>query len=201
MNDDINGHLPEGATALSPDDLAGLIPDYITTRNALNEFEKINIQQALLWLSQRRISYERILTLEFCRRLHRAMFSQTWEWAGRFRQHEVNIGNTAPYMISTRLQETFDNVRYWIENRIFHLDEITLRLHRDIVWIHPFPNGNGRHSRIYCDVLRKALGLPRLRWGENKTNLAESNLQRTQYIKALREADQGRYESLLKFAR
>lgn len=201
MNDDINGHLPEGATALSPDDLAGLIPDYITTRNALNEFEKINIQQALLWLSQRRISYERILTLEFCRRLYRAMFSQTWEWAGRFRQHEVNIGNTAPYMISTRLQETFDNVRYWIENRIFHLDEITLRLHRDIVWIHPFPNGNGRHSRIYCDVLRKALGLPRLRWGENKTNLAESNLQRTQYIKALREADQGRYESLLKFAR
>ena len=41
----INDNLPEGATELSPDELQGLIPDYISTRRELNEFEKQNIMQ------------------------------------------------------------------------------------------------------------------------------------------------------------
>jgi len=47
MSERINEGLPEGATELSPDDLVGLIPDYIDTRENLNQFEKSNIQNAL----------------------------------------------------------------------------------------------------------------------------------------------------------
>ncbi|MCU5773704.1 mobile mystery protein B [Erwiniaceae bacterium BAC15a-03b] len=197
----INSNLPDGATALSPDDMVGLIPDYIMTRDDLNEFEKMNIQQAISWLRRQRFHYNKVLSIEFCCKLHQRMFDATWEWAGKFRLREVNIGNTPPYMISTRVRETLDNACYWVENKTYPLDEICLRLHRDIVWIHPFPNGNGRHSRIYCDILRTALGKRSFTWGNSTENLGDADAQRTDYITALREADLGNYQQLLCFAR
>lgn len=201
MSEAINNNLPEGATELSPDDMVGLIPDYIMTREDLNEFEKMNIQQALLWLDKQRLTLDQVLADDFCRKLHKMMFNATWEWAGQFRLREVNIGNTPPYHISTNVRETLENVRYWVENKIFPIDEICLRLHREIVWIHPFPNGNGRHSRIYCDVLRSVLGQGRFSWSNNVDELVDANAQRNEYITALREADQGNYERLLRFAK
>ena len=200
MSETINNGLPEGATELSPDDLAGLIPDYIFTREDLNQFEKTNIQQALAHLSRQKLSYIEILTVDFCLRLHRNMFNKTWEWAGQLRRREVNIGNTPPYMISMRVRDTLDNAVFWIENETSPSDEICLRLHRDIVWIHPFPNGNGRHSRIFCDVLRRALGWGFFPWGISAGELVSPDAHRAEYILALREADNGDYRRLIRFA-
>jgi hypothetical protein len=45
---------PPGATPLDSNELEGLIPDYITTREELNELEQKNIQQAILWVQKRR---------------------------------------------------------------------------------------------------------------------------------------------------
>lgn len=200
MSETINNGLPEGATELSPDDLAGLIPDYIFTREDLNQFEKTNIQQALAHLSRQKLSYIEILTVDFCLRLHRNMFNKTWEWAGQLRRREVNIGNTPPYMISMRVRDTLDNAVFWIENETYPPDEICLRLHRYIVWIHPFPNGNGRHSRIFCDVLRRTLGRGFFPWGISAGELVSPDAHRAEYILALREADNGDYRRLIRFA-
>src|SRR5208282_287039 len=46
--------------------------------------------------------------------------------------------------VQPQLVQAFDNVRYWIEHETFSPDETAIRFHRDIVWIHPFPNDNGR---------------------------------------------------------
>lgn len=200
MSETINNGLPEGATELSPDDLAGLIPDYIFTREDLNQFEKTNIQQALAHLSRQKLSYIEILTVDFCLRLHRNMFNKTWEWAGQLRRREVNIGNTPPYMISMRVRDTLDNAVFWIENETYPPDEICLRLQRDIVWIHPFPNGNERHSRIFCDVLRRTLGREFFPWGISAGELVSPDAHRAEYILALREADNGDYRRLIRFA-
>ncbi|MRT02432.1 mobile mystery protein B [Ewingella americana] len=200
MSERINAGLPEGATELSPDDLVGLIPDYIDSREDLNQFEKLNIQHALHWLSRKKLSYKEILTVDFCIQLHRKMFDKTWEWAGQLRRREVNIGNTPPYMISMRVRDTLDNVAFWIENDTYPPDEICLRLHREIVWIPPFPNGNGRHSRIFCDVLRSALGERFFAWGASAGELVSASQHRAEYITALREADVGDYRRLIRFA-
>lgn len=200
MSERINEGLPEGATELSPDDLVGLIPDYIDTRENLNQFEKSNIQNALQGISRQKLTYRQILTVDFCLRLHRNMFDKTWEWAGQLRRRDVNIGNTPPYMISMRVRDVLDNVVFWIENHIYPVDEICLRLHREIVWIHPFPNGNGRHSRIFCDVLRSALGEGFFSWGASSGELVSPDKHRAEYILALREADKGEYHRLIKFA-
>lgn len=200
MSENINRDLPDGATELSPDDLVGLIPDYIDTREDLNQFEKLNIQSALTRLSKQKLTYPQILTVDFCIQLHRNMFDKTWKWAGQFRRREVNIGNTPPHAISTQVRNVLDNAVFWIENDICSTDETCLRVHRDIVWIHPFPNGNGRHSRIFCDVLRKSLGSSFFNWGNSGGELVSPDKHRAAYILALRRADIGEYDPLIKFA-
>ncbi len=200
MTEGINENLPAGAAELSPDDLMALIPDYITTREDLNEFEKENIQAALNWVRRQRLTCDNVLTVDFCLNLHKRMFDKTWRWAGKFRTREVNIGNTPPHMISTQVKNSLDNVAYWVQNDTFHINEICLRLHREIVWIHPFSNGNGRHSRIFCDILRRALGKQNFTWGNHAGNLASADAHRLEYITALREADRGDYRRLINFA-
>lgn len=61
------------------------------------------------------------------------------------------------------------------------------RFHHRLVAIHPFPNGNGRHSRAAADHLCVALAIEPPTWGANTyTDTAEL---RAAYLAALRTAD------------
>ncbi|MFT0140867.1 mobile mystery protein B [Alcanivoracaceae bacterium MT1] len=194
----INDDLPDGATPLAPEEAEGLLPSGVTTRQQLDQFESRNIQSALPWAFRASRKPEDILTLEFCLGLHKRMFNKTWEWAGQFRRHEVNIGNTAPAHVSTQLRNLCDDAKTWVEYRTYPANELCIRLHHRMVWIHPFPNGNGRHSRIMADALAKALGLSMFNWGS--ANLMRPCKSRTGYISALRAADSGDITILLEFA-
>lgn len=196
----INENLPLGATKLSPEDMEGLIPDYISKRSDLDEFEKTNITRALNWLHRKNYGYRDILTIGFVFELHQRMFNKTWTWAGKLRQHAVNIGNTPTEQIQMRVRNVLDNAIYRIENKIYSIDETCIRLHHELVWIHPFPNGNGRFSRIICDELRRSLGIGYFAWGNTQDNLVQINANRKFYIQALRAADNKNYAMLLDFA-
>ena len=79
-------------------------------------------------------------------------------------------------------------------------DELAVRFHHRLVVIHPFPNGNGRHSRLAADLLVELLGEPVFSWGAQ--NLGEEGAARAAYLDALRRADRELdYEPLLAFAR
>ena len=45
------------------------------------------------------------------------------------------------------------------------LEEIVIRFHHGLVWIHSFPNGNGRHSRLAADLLLYGKSKKRFFWG------------------------------------
>ena len=82
------------------------------------------------------------------------------------------------------------------------LDEGFVRdLHRHIVLIHAFSNGNGRHSRLMADLLIMRLGQPRLTWGGASATLTTIGAIRNRYLVSLREADQGQIHGLNEFAR
>jgi fido (protein-threonine AMPylation protein) len=97
------------------------------------------------------------------------------------------------------LRDLLDNTRYQIEHQTFDLDELVVRFHHRLVWIHVFPNGNGRHARLAADVLAMRLGLSRFSWGGNL--LTSGGVLRQNYLEALRAADAGRMDDLLYFAR
>lgn len=188
---------PEGATPLDPDAIAGLIPN-LTTQGELNEFEAKNITLAERWAARARGDNRDILLVTTMRKLHLRMFGQTWRWAGQFRQRDTNIGIPWPH-ISARLEQLCQNTRYQIQHQTFPWDEQAVRFHHELVWIHAFPNGNGRHARLATDQLLLRNGQTRFTWGS--VSLVENSLTRQEYMTALREADAGNYERLLRFVR
>ena len=187
-----------GATPLDPDEAAGLVPTHITTQGDLNAWEQANILQGDRWAGRQK--NRDLLDEGFVRELHKKMFDQTWQWAGTFRKSNKNIGVDWP-QISMKLRDLLDNTRYQIEHQVFDPDEIVVRFHHQLVWIHAFPNGNGRHARLMADILTMRLGLPRMTWGGGTVALTSVGAVRETYLTALRAADRGQLENLIEFAR
>ncbi|MCX6151999.1 MAG: mobile mystery protein B [Ignavibacteriales bacterium] len=189
----------EGQTPLDEDEKEGLLIPTVTTRGELDEFEQLGVEKANEWLLARKLSVNKILTEEFVKDLHKRMFSDIWEWAGEFRKTNKNIG-VDKIMIGIELKNILDDCNCWIENKVLPEDEIAVRLSHRMVSIHPFANGNGRHSRLMADVLiNKGFGKSYFTWGSQ--SLTKESEARSAYIKALREADNLDYKSLIKFAR
>ena len=189
---------PEGATPLDPDMIAGLIPN-LTTQGELDEFEARNVLLGERWALRARGDNRDILLSATLRRLHEKMFNLTWRWAGQFRKTNTNIGIDWQH-IPIHIEQFCGNVRYQVDHQVFPWDELAARFHHRLVSIHPFPNGNGRHSRLAADLLHLKHGQPRFTWGSQQSLVENSNF-RQDYIAALREADAGHYDRLVTFAR
>ena len=120
-------------------------------------------------------------------------------WAGTFRKSNKNIG-VDKTQIAVSLNRLIENVRSWIEHSVYPHDEIAIRASHQIVSIHCFPNGNGRHSRIMADVIITYIfQKPLFTWGQS--NLTEHSETRKIYISAIHEADNGNIKPLIEFAR
>lgn len=189
---------PEDATPLEPQEREGLLQSWITHRNDLNEAEQENIVKGAAWgRGRRRMPVHKVLTEDFMRTLHRRMFGEVWQWAGRFRATERNIGIQA-YRIPVELAALLADVRYWIEHDTFAADEIAIRFHHRLVAIHPFPNGNGRHARLTADLLVERLKEEPFSWGSG--SLSDMGDLRMRYVAALQAADNHDIGPLLEFA-
>ena len=184
----------EGATPLEPEELVGLKFKHITTRRQLDELEQANIVAGLLWL-KKSIRRDDVLSLQFSFELHKALFKNVWTWAGSFRLTEKNIG-IDPINISVDLRNLLDDLQAWVEFGSYSPQEAVLRFHHQLVKIHPFPNGNGRFSRIYADIVaEKYFKISPISWGGRE--LDKMTEVRINYIKALRAADGGDLTLLL----
>lgn len=186
----------DGHTPLSDDDLQGLRLTYIATRGELFDAEQRNIAEALA--RRRPPTAAQLLDDKYLRDLHKAMLGQVWRWAGQYRRRDTNIGVdwTA---IATEVRKLAADAAAWVEHATFEPDELAVRFHHRLVFIHPFPNGNGRHGRVAADYLARALGRPAFSWGARLDVLTED--LRAAYRRALQQADAGSYDELLVFAR
>jgi Fic-DOC domain mobile mystery protein B len=188
-----------GQTPLDEDEKDGLLIPTITTRGELDEFEQLGVEKANEWLLPKKFTITKILSEEFVKELHKRMFGDIWKWAGDFRKTNKNIG-VDKFLIVMELKKLLDDCNYWIEKKVFSEDEIAVRLSHRIVLIHPFANGNGRHSRLMADILiSKGFGRPYFTWGS--VNLTKEGEARTKYLAALRAADHNDYKPLIEFAR
>jgi Fic-DOC domain mobile mystery protein B len=191
---------PTGATPIEPENLDGLIPVFVATRADLNQVEFENISQALTWAQReagRRGPIE-ILDYGFLFELHKRMFGDVWKWAGTQRRRETSIG-VAPGQIVTQTRAALDDARYWHEHETFVLDERAARVHFRLVSVHPFPNGNGRCTRLLSDLYIEACGGLPFTWGRSRLTALDET--RRIYIGALETAHSGDLGPLVSFAR
>jgi Fic-DOC domain mobile mystery protein B len=188
----------DGQTPLDKEEKEGLKIKSITTQRELDEFEQLNIENAVEWTIHTKFKPEKILTEKFVKDLHKRMYGDVWKWAGKFRRTEKNIG--IPWtQIGIELKKLLDDTKYWIENKTFSSVEIAIRFKHRIVSIHCFPNGNGRHSRMMADIIMESIfGNGIFSW--HQSNMVIASETRNQYIKSLREADNVNFKQLIEFA-
>lgn len=183
------------ATPITPAERDGLIPTHVTLRGELNELEQRNIATADGWAFARKRG---VLGEPFLLGLHRRMFNRVWRWAGAYRKSDRDLG-VKPHLVQVSLRQTIDDAQYWVDHKSYEFDELAVRFHHRLVCVHPFPNGNGRWSRLAADLLIVRLGGNRFTWGN--TNLQAKGKARDTYIKALKAADNHDYTALISFAR
>ena len=197
MNDDFEDIFEEseGGTDLTEEEKEGLIPSYISTRGELNQAEQQNIVKGELWAFTKK---RNPLDMDFLDTLHKKMYGKVWEWAGSYRQTSRNIGIDA-YRIGPELKQLVGDIQYQLDHETYSPDELAARFHHRLVFIHPYPNGNGRHSRLATDIFLHFMGQERFTWGAGDIN--KKGQVRTKYIKALQAADNHDIEPLLEFVR
>jgi Fic-DOC domain mobile mystery protein B len=189
----------DGQTPLDEDEKEELIIKSITTRGELDEFEQQNIEDAIQWSLTRKFKPEQILTEPFILALHKRMYGRVWSWAGEYRKTNKNIG-VDKFEIPVNLRSLLDDATYWLEQNVNEPDELAIRFKHRLVSIHCFPNGNGRHSRMIADIIiEKIYQQPVFSWGSK--NQSDENDSREKYLIAIRKADKGNLDLLLKFAR
>ena len=187
-----------GQTPIDEDEKEGLKIKSISTRQELDEFEQQNIEKAIEWSLKIKLSAEELFSEFFIRKLHKKMFGDTWKWAGQLRLSEKNIGSD-PVKIGICLKKLNDDALYWIQNHSYSDEEIAIRYKHEIVKIHCFANGNGRHSRLIADlIISKIFKKPVFTWGRATSNNME--IVREKYLWSLRKADNGDVSSLISFA-
>jgi len=185
----------DNATPLTKAELDELIPTHISLRGELNELEQKNIAEADRWAFSRR---RRVLDEAFLKGLHRRMFNAVWRWAGEFRTSERNFG-VLPYRIQPELWQIIGDTRYAIQHKSYTNDELAIRFAHRMVVVHPFPNGNGRWSRLAGDLLIVQQGGARFTWG--RANIRSASDVRKRYMGALHAADDHDFVPLIEFAR
>jgi Fic-DOC domain mobile mystery protein B len=184
------------ATPLDPDEAAGLITRHVTTRQELHTVELANMIRGEEWAFSH--GHRDLLSSDFIRTLHRRMFDETWTWAGQYRSTEKNLG-IAPESIPMAVHQLCEDTKAQLVHRAYELDEIVARFSHRLVFIHPFANGNGRHSRLMANLLLVESGAAGFSWGSN--NLQHPDEVRKRYLEALRRADAGDFAPLLAFVR
>ncbi|MDX8430955.1 MAG: mobile mystery protein B [Candidatus Algichlamydia australiensis] len=186
---------PKNATPLN--DCSGLIPNWIHTLNDLNRAEANNILLAQRKYLRGKIKHPKIwFHPKELKNIHKAMFGSVWSWAGIYRKSVTSIG-IKPSLIAYNLAKFCLEVSSWFEEDIeLSIIEKTARVHHQLVFIHPFENGNGRFSRFIADRFLLSFQGAYPIWPRY---LNQDSEDRKEYIRALQEADQGVYTLLINF--
>ena len=196
MNDETQ---PEGATP--GDDTSGLILTRLTSREARNAVELEHISRAYkkyIYRARRKKSGTQWLTDEFLRKVHRDMFGSIWEWGGKYRTVQLNLGIPWQQIIE-QIHILCEDFRSWdSDGSSMPVIEIAARLQNRLARIHPFTNGNGRHARLITDIFFHSRGHNLPKWPQIHLE-SQGDAVREQYITAMRAADQGEFTELISF--
>jgi Fic-DOC domain mobile mystery protein B len=184
----------EGATPLH--DYSGLKLKWVRSIDDLNMVEAENISLAQKkYLSGKITNLSLWFNVSTLKEIHRSMFCNVWDWAGKFRRSITSIG-IKPYLIQIELSKLCNDVNAWSNEKIALTPlEQAARIHHRLVFIHPFENGNGRFARLVGDRYLVAIGGAHPNW----PHLQNSNKIRQAYIQSLKDADLGDYNALIEF--
>lgn len=132
--------------------------------------------------------------------IHKTAFNHLYEFAGELRQVNLSKGRfmfpAARFLTSAvkefekeflkPLPETFEDYK--------HLIEHVAPLHAELLFIHPFREGNGRTARLFADLIALKCGFERF----NFDKISEKRMP--EYIASVQAAADKNYEPMFSFS-
>lgn len=174
-----------------------VVSEGITVKNKSlkDHLEAKDHHEALEYLSEL-VQPQKQLTVseKLARDLHGLVMKKTDEdWAGRYRQSNVFITGTdhMPPDASAVPSAMAQLINWFgVNRRKLHPIELAAKLHHQLVFIHPFLDGNGRTARLLMNVVLMRKGYPLAIILKN---------DRRKYYQVLQEADKNNYSPLVRF--
>lgn len=129
------------------------------------------------------------------RECHYELFKGIYSWAGKYRKIELVIGKREfPTMHPSQVESAMRVFCRDFTNRYLKLvnndrDKMLNALvyaHKELAWIHPFEDGNGRTMRLYLELIAKTRG-----YGFDLTASMHSKKTKRYYHFAVRKAVEG----------
>jgi len=180
------------------EDLDGFIPVKTypdPSRRQVDELEEENVRKATLkYLAAKPSKKAAPFDYYWMLDLHREMFGDVWEWAGKTRTQNTQIG-LDKYEVPEALRILAVDVKEWPKH--FGPLECAARLHHRAVQIHPFKNGNGRWSRLLANIWLKQNSHPLTQW----PSIVGESPVRGDYLEAVKAADEMDFEPLVELHR
>ncbi len=184
----------EEAEALTPE-ARTLLGDPIRKADLYDLEQRIQVEVADEWwgnLLNFDVPVRDLVNDHFARDLHRRVYAPVWEWGGRQRSRETNLG-IAPEHIAVEMRNALDDLCYQWEHQT-GIDARTLGIatHAALVRIHPFVDGNGRVTRLLANLVYLAA-----QTGWEPIRAHDWEIDRSTYIRLLRKYDMTREPSAL----
>jgi len=184
----------EEAEALTPE-ARKLLGEPILKADLYDLEQRIQVVVADEWwgnLLNFNVPMRDLLNDHFARDLHRRLYAPVWEWGGRQRSRETNIG-IAPEHIAVEMRNALDDLSYqWEHQTGIDARTLGIAVHAALVRIHPFVDGNGRVTRLLADLVYLAG-----QTGWDPIHTYDWEIDRTTYIRLLGEYDMTRNPSAL----
>ncbi len=176
----------DGETPIDPSMLVDNLRGVVTNRRELIPVEAENIRKATIKYLGKPLSRNKAkFDLAWMCAVHRDMFCDVWKWAGVTRKSNLNIG-IHHTQVDSQLFEFGERLQNWELNNSFSIIEQAARLHHRCAEIHPFPNGNGRWSRLLANIWLYVKKQPLVIWPAGSLEV-DTNV-RSEYLSALKSA-------------
>ncbi len=131
---------------------------------------------------------------QLIRNVHQIVMQGTErEWAGKYRNSNVIIGGAKhrPPDASDVSYEMARLIKWWrASQKKLHIVELAARVHHQLVYIHPFFDGNGRVARMIMNLILLQAGFP-------LTIILKND--RKKYYRVLAQADEKKPASFIRF--
>ncbi|MFT2011461.1 Fic/DOC family protein [Pontibacter sp. 13R65] len=140
-------------TTAADDNLLG-----IGDKAQLNEMEAKGVLRAEEYMLDLDFPVE--ITTSLILDIHRTAFGEIYEWAGKWRDKDLQVGSYIPpkhFNVPRLMAEFTYDLNYRLQNTDGNDSEALVRelawAHHRMVHIHPFVNGNGRSARLITNLM------------------------------------------------
>lgn len=172
----------------------------LKTEKEINEAEFEGFLRAEIYLTEKLTSRTKF-NVKYILKLHAEAFKHLYDFAGKLRDVNLSKGGFPfaaakflPQTMQTNEKDVLDSLKNSYENKEELIADIAV-VHGELLFIHPFREGNGRTARLLANLMVRKEGYGSLRFEK------VGKLEFEEYVAAVQNCGTKDYTKMINFIR